>query len=767
MRIKFVEVSNFRKLKSTHLDLDKKTTILVGANNSGKTSAMVALRIFLLSPSRLALRDVTIANWTKIDLLGDEWEAGAEATVDLDLLLPSLDVWLDVPLSEIQHVVHILPTLDWSGGMLGVRLTYRIKDLDKLKTEYLAQRSAARDASTTSPHGEVIKIAVWPRSLTDFLERRLPAHLELSAYPLDPVAVTPPGKSGLATPQILPASALAFDHPPFKNLIKIDEIAAQRDFADARSNDGGEDKGESTARRFKRRLSDQLRSYYDRHLDPSKTPSDKDYEALGAIQAAERSFDARLEAGFAAAFDELEDLGYPGMSNPKLKISTLLRATDGLKHGSSVQYQVADPSGDGTKTLKLPEDYSGLGYQNLIAMVFMLMGFRDEWMRVEKAGILEGSDVSHEIQPLHLVLVEEPEAHLHAQVQQVFINKAYDLLRRHCDLGAEDTYRTQLIVSTHSSHVAHEADFANLRYFRRRPAASKGETPTTTVANLSHLFGDGDDTKRFVKRYLKATHCDLFFADGVVFVEGQAERILVPHFIRHHFPELSRRYVTLLELGGSHVHNFRDLVDALGIATLIISDLDATVATKITDKNGQETTRWKSARPEQGKAQQTANSVLKEWHPKKKLIDELVALPSDGHASTAGSDYELYVAYQKPVKVQGAGDGYGLVIPRTFEDALILENLPAVAKVEGSVTSAKIRAIVAEGLSGDDLEDELFELLKTAEKAAFALDCLMLEDPKALKPPSYIAAGLRWFEGAVGKDILESEMKAGQANGGD
>ena len=755
MRIKFVEISNFRKLKSTHLDFDKKTTILVGANNSGKTSAMVALRIFLLSPTHLGLRDVTIANWTKIDQLGDEWETDTNPSVDLDLLLPSLDVWLDVPLSEIQHVVHILPTLDWSGGMLGVRLTYRVKDLDKLKTEYLAQRSAARDASITGLNGEAVKIAVWPRSLTAFLERRLRAHLDLSAYPLDPAAVTPPGKNGLAAPQTLPASALAFDHPPFKNLIKIDEIAAQRDFSDAGSSDGSEDKGEATTRRF------------NRHLDPSKTPSDKDYEALGAIQAAERSFDARLEAGFAAAFEELEDLGYPGMSNPKLKISTLLRATDGLKHGSSVQYQVADPSGDGTRTLKLPEDYSGLGYQNLIAMVFMLMGFRDEWMRVEKAGLLEGSDVTHEIQPLHLVLVEEPEAHLHAQVQQVFINKAYDLLRKHRDLGDGDAFCTQLIVSTHSSHVAHEADFASLRYFRRRPAASKGETPTTTVANLSHIFGDGDDTKRFVKRYLKATHCDLFFADGVVFVEGQAERILVPHFIRHHFPELSRRYVTLLELGGSHVHNFRDLVDALGIATLIIGDLDATVATKIIDKNGHETTRWKSARPEQGKAQQTANSVLKEWHPQKKLIDELVELPTEGHASMAGGDYELYVAYQKPVKVEGAADSDALVIPRTFEDALILENLTAVAKVEGSVTSAKIRAIVAEGLSGDDLEDELFDLLKTADKAAFALDCLMLEDPKALKPPSYIVAGLKWFEGAVGKDIVESGIKGGQANGGD
>lgn len=766
MRIRFVEISNFRKLKATHFDFDKKTTILVGANNSGKTSAMVALRIFLLSPSRLALRDVTIANWTKFDLLGEQWEADAESTVDFDGLLPSLDVWLDVPLAEIQHVVHILPTLDWSGGLLGVRLKYHVKDLEKLRVEYLAQRNAARGASTTGPNGEAIKIAVWPRSLTDFLERRLRAHVELSAFPLDPTAVEPPGKTGLATSQTLPASALAFDQPPFKNLIKIDEIAAQRDFADAGGNDGGDDKGEATSRRFKRRLSDQLRSYYDRHLDPSKTPSDKDYEALGAIQAAERSFDARLEAGFSAAFEELEDLGYPGMSNPKLKISTLLRATDGLKHGSSVQYQVADPSGDGTKTLKLPEDYSGLGYQNLIAMVFMLMGFRDEWMRVEKAGLLEGADVSHEIQPLHLVLVEEPEAHLHAQVQQVFINKAYNLLRKHPDLDTGESYCTQLIVSTHSSHVAHEADFASLRYFRRRPAGNQDETPTTTVANLSHIFGDGDDTKRFVKRYLKATHCDLFFADGVIFVEGQAERILVPHFIRHHFPELSRRYVTLLELGGSHVHSFRDLIDALGIATLIIGDLDATAAVKIIDKNGKETTRWKSARPEQGKEQRTANSVLKEWHPKKKLIDELVALAPEEHVSDGGEDYELYVAYQKPVKIESGGQDDGIVIPRTFEDALILENLATIKNVEGSVTSVKVQAIVAQGLSGDDLEDELFELLKTAEKAAFALDCLMLEDPTALKPPSYIAAGLKWFERAVSKDIAESELKTGQADGG-
>lgn len=752
MRIKFVEISNFRKLKSTHLDLDKKTTILVGANNSGKTSAMVALRTFLLSQTQIALRDITIENWTKIDQLGEEWETETAQTVDLNLLLPSLDVWLDVPLREIHYVAHILPTLDWSGGLLGVRLKYVIKDLETLKVQYLAQRIAGRNASTIGPNNETIKIAVWPLCLTDFLERRLRRHLELEAYPLDPDAFKPPRKCGLATPQALPASALPFNFSPFKNLIKIDEIAAQRDFADASNQGSGDGRADSGSRRFKSRLSDQLRSYYDRHLDPSTTPSDKDFEALGAIQAAERSFDAKLESGFASAFKELEKLGYPGMANPKLKISTLLRPTDGLKHGSSVQYQVADPSGDGSKTLKLPEDYSGLGYQNLIAIVFMLMGFRDEWMRVEKAGVIEGEDVSHEIEPLHLVLVEEPEAHLHAQVQQVFINKAYELLRNHGDLNTTDTYCTQLLVSTHSSHVAHEADFANLRYFRRRPAASNGVTPTTTVANLSHVFGEGDETKRFVKRYLKSTHCDLFFADGVIFVEGQAERILVPHFIRHHFPELARRYVTLLEIGGSHVHSFRDLIDVLGIATLIIGDLDATSLVEISDKNGGKIKRWKSARPEQGKGQQTANSVLKDWHPGMKLIDDLAALAEEDHATSADG-YELYVSFQKPIKIEIDGSTATVEIPRTFEDALILANTTVIADLEGSATSKKIAEIVSHGLSGTELAEELFDFLKKAEKAAFALDCLMLEDPAALKPPSYIADGLNWFEAAVSREI--------------
>lgn len=760
MKISSVEITNFRKLKSTHIDFDCKTTIFVGANNSGKTSAMVALRYFLLAPERLALRDVTISNWSRLDETGQAWESDTAHNTDLNELLPTLDIWLDVPLAEIQYVVHILPTLDWQGGALGVRLKYQFKDIAELKADFLLHRNAALLISTKANPTEEKALEVWPRSLTDYLERRLRGHLDLEAYALDPTLLANPVDDA-AIPQRLRDNALPLNKDPFKGLIRIDEIAAQRDFADAGERAQGELTGSDlVSKRFKRRLSDQLRVYYDRHLDPNKTPREEDYEALGAIQKAERSFDNRLKVGFGPAIRELEDLGYPGITNPKLKISTQLRATDGLKHATAVQYQVLDPKGDGAKPFSLPEDYSGLGYQNLVAMVFMLMGFRDGWMRVGKAATDAEAGALEQIERLHLVLVEEPEAHLHAQVQQVFINKAYDLLRKHDELGAKATLCTQLIVSTHSSHVAHEADFASLRYFRRRPAKTQAETPTTTVANLSSVFGEGNETHRFVKRYLKATHCDLFFADGIIFAEGQAERILIPHFIRNHFTSLSRRYVSLIDLGGSHAHRFKALVEVLGLATLIIADLDATAESKSTLKDGSVVTRWKAVRPKRGASQKTSNPVLNDWYPKHEKIDDLLDMKPEQQRLAAGDGWELFVAFQKPVNVANADKTKNEIVPRTFEDALVLENQKVLQDIAGSPTSKKIKEIINASLTGDELEDELFELLKTAEKAEFAIDCLTFANAKALLPPTYIHEGLSWFEKVVNEEIVAKDQKA-------
>src|ERR1017187_6065990 len=100
MQITFVEVQNFRKLKSIRIDFSDTTTLFVGANNSGKTSAMLALGHFLFDHGRFTPNDFTLSNWRTIEKIGAEWEAQASKenapnpTMSAwDTVLPSLDVW--------------------------------------------------------------------------------------------------------------------------------------------------------------------------------------------------------------------------------------------------------------------------------------------------------------------------------------------------------------------------------------------------------------------------------------------------------------------------------------------------------------------------------------------------------------------------------------------------------------------------------------------------------------------------------------------------
>lgn len=71
MHIEFVEISNFRKLISTRVGFSKETSVFVGANNSGKTSAITALRYFLVQRERtnFTFNDFTLSHWPAINAM--------------------------------------------------------------------------------------------------------------------------------------------------------------------------------------------------------------------------------------------------------------------------------------------------------------------------------------------------------------------------------------------------------------------------------------------------------------------------------------------------------------------------------------------------------------------------------------------------------------------------------------------------------------------------------------------------------------------------
>jgi hypothetical protein len=196
MRITFVEVQNFRKLKSIRIDFTDKSTLFVGANNSGKTSAMLALGHFLVDPSRFTTNDFTLSNWPTIEKIAAEWEAQASKgntsspTVSAwDAALPSLDIWLEIAPGEIHYVRQLLPTLDWNGGLLGVRLRFEPAVVDDLYKEYLTALKAAKktkqDGAAKRAKGKEYTLKLWPESMRSFLDRKLRSIFTVRAYLLD------------------------------------------------------------------------------------------------------------------------------------------------------------------------------------------------------------------------------------------------------------------------------------------------------------------------------------------------------------------------------------------------------------------------------------------------------------------------------------------------------------------------------------------------------------------------------------------------------
>lgn len=743
VHIELVEIANFRKLLATRITLAQDTTLFVGANNSGKTSAMLALRRFLVPRrSPFDIHDFTLCHWPAIDAIGEGWltarkegNASELAIETWAAVLPTLDLWLHVEVDEMHHVRGLIPSLDWEGGRLGVRLRYEPKDFAALFKDYTEEIDRADAVRAVAGPA---KLTVWPVSLVDFLSRRLPAHFMIRAYTLDPAGLRDPEKLQ-SRPQELAPQAQPIEGDPLNGLVRVHDIPALRGFGEERS---AEDAASPTGSAS--RLSEQLRNYYARHLDPNKAPVPEDIEAIRAIEAAQDAFDKRLTKSFEAAFVEVQGLGYPGMTgDPRPHVATRLKVTDGLNHSAAVSFQVDVVPGAGMPVaqMRLPESSNGLGYQNLISMIFQLMGFRDAWMNVAKAAA--DPEARNATEPLHLVLIEEPEAHLHVQVQQVFIKKAYDVLRKHSDLGDSKRLRTQLVVSTHSSHVAHETPFSSLRYFRRLPAGMAATVPVSTVVNLSGAFGASDETERFVTRYLHAEHADLFFADAAILVEGPAERILLPNLIRQHYPELDQRYLTLLEIGGSHAHRLRPLIERLGLLTLVVTDLDS-----LNETGG------RAVPPATGSGQKTNNATLKGWVPNREDIDDLVATKAEDKvlATPGDSLYAVRVAYQTPLMVTiEAGKAPETAHPYTFEDALVFQNLTFFSTLQGHGLVKKFRDAIAAAGDARTLGGEMFGALRDGKKAEFALDVLMAKDFDKIAVPRYIAEGLEWLRSRLVK----------------
>lgn len=708
-------------MKNCHIDFGEKKTVLVGANNSGKTSAISAIVWFLKNTERFTLKEFTVTNWALINTIGEKWlekdsvDDALLSSHQWDNIVPSMDVWINVENGEQYRVNHLIPSLStWDGKKVGVRGQYVPKDVAKLYTAYKEAKTKARSLEATEEWKEADSPELYPKNLCDFLGKgsNLREYFDVKYYIIDP-ALDPDDEDEVQT---TPDNELGYN--PLDGLIKVDTILASRDFSDP---EGQTDSEIDT-------LSKQFQQYYKSSGQEDEELTCEGLKLLGGIVTANKTYDEKLRKTFEVPVGELKNINYPGFQNPEIKIRSKIQIEESIKHDSAVQFAI-----QGMEELVLPEKYNGLGYRNLISIYLKLIDFREKWLKE----LSEGKN----IEPIHLVFVEEPEAHLHAQAQQVFVKKAFEALCNNKLIEENPWLSTQLVLSTHSNHVVNELDLNCMRYFKR--VIDVGEKiPVSKVVNLSSTFGTDDETKQFITRYIRLTHCDIFFSDAVVLVEGPAEKILVPSFLVK--AGLDSYYISVIEVNGRHAHSFRKLIEKIGIAALIVTDIDAT-DTKV-GEDGKEI--HPSVITAKGNGYKTGNPSIKSWLSGKEQIDDLLALDEKEKLVN-----NVRIAFQTPVNVKWDKNKDELteVCPYTFEDALIFTNLELFRreglKKMGAITT--IANLLKHSNSANELQNKIFKKLESKsgfQKADFAISLLYKDDFVDLVAPVYIQEGLEWMK---------------------
>ena len=235
--------------------------------------------------------------------------------------------------------------------------------------------------------------------------------------------------------------------------------------------------------------------------------------------------------------------GYPNAEELQLGVTAKLAIPEQIQNNSELTYRNTDND-------SLPSEYNGLGYKNLIKIQFQLAQFASQ---IKQCGMA----------CLPLLFIEEPESHMHPQMQQVFISYLENFLKEISEV------HIQVIVTSHSPHVTNEVEFAKIRYSQRTACG-------VVYKDLNDFANSNPENVEFIRKYMMVSRCDLFFADKAIFVEGASERLLLPDIINKcEDLKLSAQYITLIEVCGAYAYKFISLVDFLGIPSLIITDIDS------------------------------------------------------------------------------------------------------------------------------------------------------------------------------------------------
>jgi putative ATP-dependent endonuclease of OLD family len=257
---------------------------------------------------------------------------------------------------------------------------------------------------------------------------------------------------------------------------------------------------------------------------------------------------------------------------------------------------------------------NGLGYNNLLYMAVVLEHLKEP-----------------EPDESPLFLIEEPEAHLHPQLTM--------LLADYLSNKTPGNKTPQTIVTTHSPTLAANVHPSRVHVLFVKPASQ------TLCCNGLNKAGMDTKEQNQLQRMMDITRATLYFAKGVILVEGISEALLVPVLARRLGYDLTRLHISVIPICGVAFETFKKLLDpnVLGIRVAAVTDSDPEVPTDVA---------WKDALPK------STNGKFAQSDRAKKLLSLFA-----GHATVQVYCSQLTLEYD----LAEAGDDNSMLMAEVWE----------------------------------------------------------------------------------------------------
>ena len=554
MQLSKIKIKNYRLLIDAELEVDPKTTLIVGRNNTAKTSCFECIgkvldgTPFSFNDYPLSKRENLYANIASFMAKEIAFEDLCERLepISIEFLV---DYSLDDPEDNLGALSPFIIDVDVDTTTALIRAEYKLKADEKGIWKILAPNYY--ENGSFSPADDVHNAII-----SNFHK----------LFEMTICAINPKN----------PEEKQSKKQKELAELFPFHIIQAERRLGE----DGTQDNS----------LSSLISDFFDMsedELDPSV--SEKVKELRSIVENANKNVQQQSDSILSALVSNAVGFGYPNGEELQLGVTTQLSIDDQIKNQTQLSYTA------GTSKERLPSTYNGLGYKNLIKMEFLLAAFAK---KVEKCG-----DAC-----IPLLFIEEPESHMHPQMQHAFAEYLEAFLAKITSVGI------QTLITSHSAHIANTMVFSKIRYAQKTKAG-------VIYKNLNTFAQENPSNTDFIRKYLTLTKCDLFFADKAIFVEGASERLLLPDMIdkcakagdfdsREY--KLPAQYYALVEIGGAYAYKFIPFAEFLGIPCLILTDLDSVSGQK--GANGK--IYYKSVPVSCGET--TSNETLKWWVRKNK-----------------------------------------------------------------------------------------------------------------------------------------------------